>query len=144
MFSKACEYGIKATLYIAQQSLKNERVSLKTIAREIDGPEAFVAKILQQLARKNYISSTKGPSGGFEMDRRMIEETKLIDVVETFDGDDIFTRCGLGLSECSETHPCPVHDKFKIVRSELSDLLRSTSILDSAMGLEDKSLYLKR
>lgn len=144
MFSKACEYGIKATLFIAQQSLKNERVSLKIIAREIDGPEAFVAKILQQLAKRNLINSTKGPNGGFEMDQRMIEETKLIHVVETFDGREIFNRCGLGLSECSETHPCPVHDRYKAIRTELVDLLGSTSILDSALGLEEKSLHLKR
>ena len=51
MFSKACEYGIRATLFIATRSLDRARVSLKEIASEIEGPEAFTAKILQQLAQ---------------------------------------------------------------------------------------------
>ena len=36
MFSKACEYGIRAVVYIAEQSQNDTRVSLKDIARQID------------------------------------------------------------------------------------------------------------
>ncbi|MDX1365867.1 MAG: Rrf2 family transcriptional regulator, partial [Arenibacter latericius] len=61
MFSKACEYGIKATLFIAQKSLNQQRVSLKEIASEIDSPIAFTAKILQSLARSGMVDSHKGP-----------------------------------------------------------------------------------
>ena len=59
MFSKACEYGIRATLFIAQKSLQGERVRLKAIADEIDAPEAYTAKILQQLARNEIIQSLR-------------------------------------------------------------------------------------
>ena len=46
MFSKSCKYGIKATLFIAQKSQHDERVSLKEIAAAINSPIAFTAKIL--------------------------------------------------------------------------------------------------
>ena len=55
MFSKACEYGIKASTYIALQSLQDKRVSLKEIAEEINSPVAFTAKILHQLAKNNIL-----------------------------------------------------------------------------------------
>ena len=35
MFSKACEYAIRATIYIAVQSSQNLRVGLKNISKEI-------------------------------------------------------------------------------------------------------------
>ena len=65
MFSKECEYGIKASTYIALQSLQERSVSLKEIAEEIDSPVAFTAKILHQLAKNHILDSSKGPSGGF-------------------------------------------------------------------------------
>ena len=35
MFSKACEYGIRASTYIALKSLEGTRVSLKEIAEKL-------------------------------------------------------------------------------------------------------------
>ena len=67
IFSKACEYGIRASIYIAQQSLNDERASLKDISREIGSPEAFTAKILQTLVKNKIIDSIKGSHGGFEV-----------------------------------------------------------------------------
>lgn len=144
IFSKACEYGIRATLYIAQQSLKEQRVSLKAIVKEIDGPEAFTAKTLQLLAKNKVVDSTKGPSGGFQMTKEAMKKIKLLQVVETIDGGDIFTKCGLGLTECSEIHPCPVHAEFKKTRNGLHHMLSTTSIYELATGLEKKQTYLKR
>ncbi len=47
MFSKACEYGIRAAVYVTLQSLEGRRVSVSEIGEEIDAPVAFTAKILQ-------------------------------------------------------------------------------------------------
>ncbi|HLU80825.1 MAG TPA: Rrf2 family transcriptional regulator [Flavobacteriaceae bacterium] len=144
VFSRACEYGIRATLYIAHQSLNKERATLKDIAAEIDSPVAFTAKILQKLTRENLISSTKGPTGGFTLDSTKMQNTKLLEVVEAIDGKELFTQCGLGLKECSETHPCPVHKEFKHIRDKLHNMFDSTSIYDLAVDLENKKTYLKR
>ena len=65
MFSKTCEYGIRATIFIASQSYQNKRVGLRDIAKKIDSPEAFTAKILQILAKTHIIHSIKGVGGGF-------------------------------------------------------------------------------
>jgi Rrf2 family protein len=142
MFSKACEYAIKATLQIAQQSQLGKRASLKDIAKAIDSPEAFTAKILQQLARQGLIHSIKGPNGGFELNTGE-SSLMLSQIVQAIDGDQIYKGCGLGLKQCNELKPCPVHDKFKIIRNELSDMLENTSVHELANGINAGHTFLK-
>jgi len=144
MFSKACEYGIRATLYIATQSMKDSRVSLKDIAREIESPPAFTAKILQSLARHGIVESLKGPTGGFTMDTSETRSVRLIEVVTAIDGDAIFNGCGLGLKKCDAQYPCPIHFEFASVRDGLKSMLKETLITDLALGLETGLSFLKR
>ncbi|MBS1651573.1 MAG: Rrf2 family transcriptional regulator [Bacteroidetes bacterium] len=142
MFSKACEYAIRATIYIAQQSKADRRVGVKDIAKSIDSPEAFTAKILQQLSKGNIIDSSKGPSGGFSIDKKKLHAIKLGSIVKVIDGDSIYKGCGLGLKECSEIKPCPVHSKFKIVRNELKKMLENTSLSELSSNIEKGEAFL--
>lgn len=57
MFSKSCEYAIKATIFITTNSLLDKKVGFVDIAKEIDSPEAFTAKILQKLTKASIIKS---------------------------------------------------------------------------------------
>ncbi len=144
MFSKACEYGIRASIFIAEQSLLDKKVSLKDIAKAIDSPEAYTSKILQQLSRNFIINSDKGPTGGFSMSQQELEEVKLSTVVTAIDGDAIYKGCGLGLKNCNEKMPCPVHNQFKIVREELREMLETTLVRSLTMDLKDGLTFLKR
>ncbi|MFT0713446.1 RrF2 family transcriptional regulator [Flagellimonas lutimaris] len=144
MFSKACEYGIRAAVYVTLQSLEGRRVGVNEISEEIDSPIAFTAKILQQLTRNNIIHSVKGPNGGFEIDPEDMNSAKLSMIVKAIDGDKIYTGCGLGLKECNAQKPCPLHDKFLDIRNNLSTMLTSTSLYELATGLEVGLTYLKR
>ena len=143
MFSKSCEYAIRAMIYIADQSLKGIRTTLSDISHEIDSPVAFTAKILQQLSKSQVVSSLKGPSGGFYMTDQQLSTISLAKVVKAIDGEKIFTTCGLGLKQCSEKQPCPVHHKFKAIRTELVAMLDSTTIEEMAKGLKPGITYLK-
>ena len=144
MFSKACEYGIRAAVHIALQSEKGFRVGLRDIAEAIDSPEAFTGKILQQLSRDNLIQSSKGPTGGFEMTPHQLETVMLSDVVSTIDSDLIYTGCGLGLAICDSENPCPLHQSFMGIREQLRVMLETTSIRHLAMSLENGAAILKR
>ncbi|WP_369994274.1 Rrf2 family transcriptional regulator [Winogradskyella sp.] len=143
MFSKACEYGIKAAIFIAVNSSENKRVTPKEISKEIDSPQAFTAKILQALVRHEIVNSVRGAHGGFEMDKGKIATTKLSQIVYAIDGDNIYKGCGLGLHTCNENHPCPVHDKFKIVREELRDMLEHTTLEQLALDIKSGASFLK-
>jgi Rrf2 family iron-sulfur cluster assembly transcriptional regulator len=143
MFSKACQYGLKASIYIASNSYDGKRVSLKEIARKIDSPEAFTAKILQALVRHKIIGSVKGAYGGFEIAKNNIASIKLSQIVNAIDGDNIYNGCGLGLHVCDENHPCPVHDQFKTIRNQLKDMLEKTNLEQLALDIKSGVSFLK-
>lgn len=143
MFSKTCEYGIRAAIFIASESYKDNRTGLKEIAKKIDSPEAFTAKILQILSKDNIIHSIKGVGGGFEIPKETLSQIKLIQIVSAIDGDRVFTGCGLGLTQCSEDHPCPVHEKFKAIRNELAFMLENTNLEELAIGIKSGDTFLR-
>lgn len=143
MFSKTCEYGIRATIFIASESHQNKRVGLKDIAKKIDSPEAFTAKILQILSKDNIINSVKGVGGGFEIPRETMKDIKLAQIVNALEGDRVFTGCGLGLAHCSEDHPCPMHEKFKSIRNELAFMLENTNLEELALGIKSGDTFLR-
>lgn len=143
MFSKACEYAIRATIYIASESTKGRRSSLKDIAREIDSPEAFTAKTLQKLAKNRIVISSKGAHGGFNVDPNLMSQIMVSQIVTAIDGDAVYKRCSLGLHSCSEDHPCPFHSRFKPVRQELQVIVETTSLLDLTSGLVSGATFLR-
>ena len=85
MFSKACEYAIRSVLYIAVKCTDGSRLGIKEIAREIDSPVPFTAKILQTLSREGIIASAKGPKGGFFIKSRS-KPVPLSAIVKAIDG----------------------------------------------------------
>ena len=143
MFSKSCEYGIKAVIFIANNSLLNRKVGFVDIAKEIDSPEAFTAKILQKLSKEGIIQSVRGVNGGFYIPIKLINKINLAQVVYSIDGEKVFNSCGLGMKRCNEIHPCPLHQKFKTIRNDLRQMLETTSLEELAMGLKSGETFLK-
>lgn len=145
MFSKACEYGIKAAIYIAKQS-PNKRVNLNDIAQAIDSPTSFTAKILQKLVHHRIIESQTGPHGGFLISPEKFETIKLSQIVKAIDGDSLFVGCALGLPQCNELEPCPMHEPFKEVRNAFTQMLDETRIreLSDNVGLGKSFLKIEQ
>ncbi len=143
MFSKSCEYAIRATIFIATQCCNYEKVRIKEIAEEIDSPIAFTAKILQTLVKNNIVKSKKGVGGGFMISKESLHKIRLLDIVVAIDGDAVFLRCGLGLNDCSEEHPCPVHEQFKVIKKDLVLMLENTTLAELTLGIKKGITFLK-
>lgn len=143
IFSKTCEYAIRAVFFIAHKTSAGNRVGIKDIAEGIDSPEHFLAKILQDLSRKGLISSLKGPHGGFYMDAEALLRP-LSEIVEAVDGDGLFYGCGMGLKQCSEINPCPLHNEFKDIRNRIHYMLSTTTIGNFNEELINGLLSLKK
>ncbi|MGZ3862094.1 MAG: RrF2 family transcriptional regulator [Bacteroidia bacterium] len=137
IFTKATEYGIRAAVFIAQQSLNGERASLKEISKEIDSPVAFTAKILQQLVKGKVIVSVVGPSGGFEIDKKNLRKISLADIVQAINGNTHENVCVLGLKRCSEVKPCPVHNTYKHIKKDLREMLHNTNLLGMSQSINE-------
>lgn len=143
MFSKTCEYAIRAMIFIAQKSKEGKKISIKEIAKGIDSPEYFIAKILQNLSKKGLVQSIKGPNGGFYFDENEPICT-LADIVRTIDGEKLFDACGLGLKQCSEDHPCPIHNEFKNIKAATKRMLEHAKLNGFADELDQCLTFLKR
>lgn len=126
-FSKSCEYALRAVFYISRSTQEGKKVGVKEIAENIQSPEAFLGKILQKLSKEGIIQSAKGPNGGFFVTEENIKRP-ISDIVLSVDGKALLVGCGLGLQECSEEKPCPLHHHFKDIREQLKEMLENITI----------------
>jgi Rrf2 family protein len=126
IFSKKCEYGLQAILFIATHQ-PGETVSAEKISKALKIPREFVSKILQDLRESGLIRSVKGKSGGFCLGKDT-SKIKLIDIVEAIDGLELFNSCVLGFPDCSPETPCPMHDKWGVLRDQAYQMLSAESL----------------
>lgn len=128
-FSKKCEYGLQAVLYLAAQD-KESLCSAEEIAGKLNIPKEFTSKILQNLTEKGIITSRKGRVGGFKLSTEA-SELKLIDIVEAIDGLDIFKNCVMGYQNCNGDKKCPVHNEWMKVVDMTFEMLSKQSIIQN-------------
>jgi Rrf2 family transcriptional regulator, iron-sulfur cluster assembly transcription factor len=143
MFSKATEYALRAVIYIAQKSTEEKKLGLAEIAKAIHSPKSFTAKILQQLTAGNQvISSSRGPNGGFFISEKSRKLT--VRFVLTVMGEDIkLEKCVLGLKQCSELKPCPLHAQYKFIKPQLIHLFETKTIQNLADEISSGSAFIK-
>ncbi len=127
MFSKACTYAIRAVLYLATHGSETKKLGVKDVAEALDVPKAFLAKLLQQLARHNLIASSRGANGGFYLKTEHCQ-ARLRDIVECIDGSDALTACILGLPVCSSENPCPLHVEALKFREGLDKVISNSNV----------------
>jgi Rrf2 family protein len=126
IFSKKCEYGLQAVLHLSTFE-KGSIVSADDIAGKLSIPKEFVSKILQSLTESGIVSSRKGKSGGFSLARDP-KKIKLLDVVAAIDGLSMFNNCVLGFPKCNPANPCPLHDKWGVLRTQTYQMLNEDTI----------------
>lgn len=143
IFSKACEYGIKAAVYIAEQSKQKKWVNIKDISEKINSPVAFTAKIMQQLVKAEIITSVKGATGGFAVDPKKLKKIKIKDVIFAIEKTKMDDTCVLGLNKCSESNPCPVHHKYKGIKKDIMTMIEKTSLAEMSKSVKEGTSYLK-
>ena len=142
MFSKATEYALRATIYIAQKSTEEKKLGIEEISRAIDSPRSFTAKILQLLTKDNkLISSVRGPNGGFYMTEKA-KKLSVRSILYAMGEDEILERCILGLNQCSEAKPCPMHSKYKSIKKKLIKLFETKTIKQLAADIKDGEVFI--
>jgi len=141
MLSNSSKYALKAVLFLALHSDENNKMMVKDISERINVPKAYIAKLLQVLAKRKIISSTKGPKGGFYIDEAKKNEP-IIKIIDVIDGKKRFESCVLSLEDCNKYKPCPLHALISPSRSQMISLLESKTIEDLAEDLELNKAFL--
>jgi Rrf2 family protein len=143
MLSKSTEYGIRALVHIQLQNWKNKRPGVVETSKEIEAPEAFTAKILHQLTTHRLLDSMKGRGGGFFFKDNQSDLT-LYEVILVLEGDRLFTKCGFGLKNCSDSNPCPLHDGYVHIREGFLNLAKTETISSMAQKIREGHAVLNR
>jgi Rrf2 family transcriptional regulator, iron-sulfur cluster assembly transcription factor len=143
MLSNSCRYGIRAVIYLACQPLSKGKTGIKKISKDLDLPTPFLAKILQQLAKQKILSSSKGPHGGFSLLKDPHKIT-LLDIVNTIDGNDVFTNCVMHNGSCEGVEKdkirCPLHEDYEKLRMDQIKLFSSKTIYDLGIRADNEEL----
>jgi Rrf2 family transcriptional regulator, iron-sulfur cluster assembly transcription factor len=137
IYSQSSKYAIRAFVNLASQP-DGQFAMVKNIAEEEQLPAHFLAKILQQIARKGLLKSSKGPTGGFCL-KVPAQKLKLIDIVEAVDGLNNFNACAGGMPECNSAKACSLCDRWKPVHSRIMVFLEKTTIADLARDAKKKA-----
>jgi len=134
MFSNSTQYAIRTILYLAKNQKEGDRFKSDYLSKELEIPSAYLGKILQQLAKNRIINSSKGPGGGFYISKEN-SDRPLLDAVICMEGHNIFDQCILGLAECSEKNPCPLHTLYDKMKVNLEQTISKVSISDISKEL---------
>ncbi len=132
MFSQTVEYALRAVVYLATEHAAANRMNSEQIAKATSVPQAYLSKVLKQLAHGEIITSARGAKGGFAIARppAQISILEIVNAVEPFQR---IKTCPLGLSahydQLCALH-CRMDRSLEIVESELRNSTLADIIAD--------------
>lgn len=127
ILSNASVYGLRALIYMASKKSREEYVSIKEMSEKMDISFHFLTKTLQTLTKKGILQSYRGPSGGIALTRSP-ESIYMLEIVKVLEGENFFDTCFLGLPDCGDEKPCPMHEFWAEVKEEFKQQFANTSL----------------
>lgn len=128
LYSKGCEYAIRALMHVAPTN-GTKRFQAKTVCEKAGIPEPFTRKVFQSLVSGGFLEAARGPGGGYQLTEDPGRIT-ILEIIKAVDGEGVFDGCIMGLPECNELHPCPLHEIRSVTKHHLLSQLESTSLQD--------------
>lgn len=129
LLSQSCMYGIRAAILVTAKGVEDPTnfLPIKQISDELNVSFHYLTKILQVLTKAKIMESYKGPNGGIRLSRDA-DSIFLNDIIEAVDGSEIFSKCILGLPECSDEKPCPIHSQCDESMVNIQKLFKEMSL----------------
>ena len=128
ILSRATEYAIRLIFYLSDRQPLPQYVRIKDVAVDLEVSYFQLAKVANILITNEILKASTGPTGGIDLCDHA-NSLPLSVVLEIFGEKDIFDQCILGLPQCSDENPCPIHTVWGTTRREL----RST-FFDKTLG----------
>jgi Rrf2 family protein len=132
--SKKADYALIAMKYLAADTLHGT-ASAREIAERYDIPLELLAKVLQQLTRRGFLTSHMGIHGGYHL-ARPTDAISVADVIQAIDGPLAITACGPADERCDQFSKCNVRDPLWRVKDRIIAVLQALSLSEMARGGE--------
>lgn len=134
-FTKETGYLLRMLVFLKETG---GPVPVRTIAEQMGIPYPFLAKLVQRASRLGWVQSKKGPGGGIQL-RVDPAHLRVLDVVEAIEGN-VLDRCVLGLPECGDKHPCPLHPYVEPQKRMLAQLFSRLTLEDLEPEIDVETL----
>ncbi len=141
VLSKASVYGLRALMYLVSEKNRTGYLNIGEISEKLDISFHFLTKTFQTLTQHGILESYRGPNGGITL-KKPAEEVFLSDIIIILEGKDFFDKCFLGLPDCGEARPCPMHDFWKVAKKTIKDEFDTTSLAELGGKVSEKKLRL--
>jgi Rrf2 family protein len=125
--SKKADYALMAMKHLAARSDRGS-ASAREISEQYQIPLELMAKILQRLARRGYLSSHQGIRGGYQL-AQPASRISIADIIEAIDGPLRITACSEEEESCDQFSTCSVRDPLWKIKTRIIETL-ATSMLD--------------
>ena len=89
---------------------------------------SYLEQLFGKLRRRRLVASTRGPGGGYQLDRPM-NQTTVSDIIFAVDEPLDATQCG-GKENCHDDQRCMTHDLWANLNSRMIDYLDSVTLAD--------------
>lgn len=127
ILSRSSEYAIRLIFYLIERQPLHQLVRIRAVAEELNVPYYQLAKVVNTLKSESVLTSLTGPSGGIDLGDK-VESLTLLDIIRIFGDADVLESCILGLSECSDQNPCPIHTAWKDVKGEIKEIFSNQTL----------------
>lgn len=130
IYTGSAKYAIRAMVRLAIEDGQGKPFSAAGVAEAEGIPPFYLAKVLQDLGRSGLLKSARGRGGGFYLSRPA-DQITLFEVVSAVeDPRRLETECILGIDDCNDAAPCPMHDTWKEFRDRALDALQTLTVAD--------------
>jgi len=141
IYTGSARYAIRAMVRLAIEDGEGQPFSAAGVAEAEQIPPFYLAKVLQDLGRAGLLKSARGRGGGFYLSRPA-EEITLFEVVAAVeDPRRLESECVLGIDECSDEAPCPMHETWKAFRDSALDALHTLTVARLVEELQRKQRF---
>ena len=129
--SRKIEYGLRAMAFLASQP-DGVVMPFREIARRMDVPETFLAKILKTLVSKALVHSTRGAHGGYRLTRAP-KAISFLEVIEAVEGPIEINTCNGDHDACRLAPSCTMYGVWKLGQERMLEVYRATTLDQLAM-----------
>ena len=132
IFSDACEYGLRASVWLAQRPGQTHKV--REIAEGTQAAPGYLVKVLQRLAKTGILSAQRGSQGGFKFERSP-DEVTVLDIIDAVDPIERIYSCPLDFGP-DGAPACPlgrrIDEAITLIEDGFGAITIATLVIESA------------
>ncbi|MCF6243259.1 MAG: Rrf2 family transcriptional regulator [Bacteroidales bacterium] len=127
--SKTADYSLRILSFMAKKP--DELHTAKELVDKLNISDKYLRRLMTKLSKSGFIKSVQGREGGYRF-TKPTEQIFVSQIIDAVDGLDKYMGCILGFGACSDDNPCALHKKWALVRTDIMNLFKTTSIAEMA------------